>query len=118
VTGTITLSAKVTASAGVQDVQFVLDPSVNGGTVLSPPIPGPGATFTYQWNSALVVNGQHTLQVIGKDNLSQTAQSSVTFTVSNGGAPSASAQFMAPADTTTQGNWVGKYGNDGFWIAK
>jgi Bacterial Ig domain len=94
-------------------VQFVLD----GTTVLSPLIPGPGATFTYQWNSATVGNGPHTLEVIGKDNLSQTSQSSVTFSVQNGGAPMASAQFVAPADTATQGNWVGKYGSDGFWIA-
>lgn len=62
-------------------------------------------------------NGQHTLQVIGKDNLSQTSQSSVIFNVQNGGAPTASAQFLAPADTATKGNWVGKYGTDGFWIA-
>jgi hypothetical protein len=113
VTGTITLSANVTAAAGVRSVQFVLDNTVN----LSPLIPGDGATYTYQWNSAAVGNGQHTLQVTGTDNLSETGQSSVTFNVSNGVAPSASAQFMAPADVTTQGNWVGKYGNDGFWIA-
>jgi hypothetical protein len=113
VTGTITLSANVTASAGVQSVQFVLDNTTN----LSPLIPGDGATYTYQWNSATVGNGPHTLQVTGTDNLSETGQSSVTFNVSNAAAPPASAQFIAPADTTTQGNWVGKYGNDGFWIA-
>jgi hypothetical protein len=112
VTGAITLSANVTAAAGVQNVQFVLDNTTN----LSPLIPGNGATYTYQWNSATVTNAQHTLKVIGTDNLAQSNSSSVTFTVSNSGAPSASAAFQS-ADTGTHGNWVGKYGTDGFLIA-
>jgi hypothetical protein len=58
------------------------------------------------------------LKAIATDNLAQTMTSaSVVFTVSNPGVPPASAVFVPPPDTGTQGNWVSKYGEDGYVIA-
>jgi hypothetical protein len=114
VAGSFTVKASAASSGGtIASVQFVLD----GTTNIGPPITsGTGGIYSYQWPSTTTGNGSHTLAAIATDNLSQkTTSAAVTFTVTNASQTN-SAAFVT-LDTTTHGNWKGKYGTDGEIIA-
>jgi hypothetical protein len=114
VAGNFTVMASAASSGGtIASVQFVLD----GTTNIGPPITsGTGGIYSYLWPSITTGNGPHTLAAIATDNLSQkTTSTAVTFMVNNA-AQTNSATFVA-LDTTTRGNWRGKYGTDGEIIA-
>jgi hypothetical protein len=78
VSGTITLSANATDSAGITGVQFQID-SVNLGSQVT----GSGPTYSTSWNTTTVANGSHTVTAIATDSGNRMASSSVTVTVSN-----------------------------------
>jgi hypothetical protein len=103
-----TLTAHATSGPGIASVQFVID----GTNFGSPVTTGTASNFSTTWDTTTVVNGQHTVAAIATDVLGQsTTSATVSFTVTN-----AAASFVK-LDTTTSGNWVGTYGQEGFVIA-
>jgi hypothetical protein len=108
VSGTVTVTANATATAGMASVQFKLD-----GNNLGAPVTGSGSTFTMQWISTTASNGPHTLTAVATDTQPQSTTSApVAVQVSNTG-PSAS---FVKLDIATKGNWKGVYGQDGYII--
>ncbi len=78
VSGTVTISANATASAGMQGVQFQVD-----GTNLGNQVTGTGPTYSVSWDTTGVSNGSHTLTAIATDTQGNTASSSISVTVNN-----------------------------------
>ena len=60
--GTVTVTANATSTAGIAGVQFQLD-----GTNLGASITGPGPTFSLSWDTASVSKGKDTLTAIETD---------------------------------------------------
>jgi hypothetical protein len=114
VAGNFTLTATATSSGStIASVQFVLDGTTNIGPLLTS---GSANVYSYQWPSTTVANGLHTLTAIATDNLSQkTTSAPVSLSVAN--APQTNSATFVTTDTTTHGNWKGKYGSDGEIIA-
>jgi hypothetical protein len=76
--GTITISANATSGSGMSSVQFQID-----GTNLGAPIAGPGPSYSTSWNTTAVSNGSHTITAIATNTAGNSAQASITITVSN-----------------------------------
>ncbi len=115
ISNTFTVTASASSSAGIASVQFVLD-----GVNLGPPVTSSTASvYSYSWVTGTAANGSHSIKAVATDTLGQSTTSvAVTFTVSNStSGTSAGAVFLAPVDNSTQGNWVSKYGGDGYIIA-
>jgi hypothetical protein len=109
VSGSVTVTATVSSAAPPVSVQFQLDGSNIGSPVGSP--------YSISWDTTAVSNGAHSLSAIATDNLGQaTTSAAVSVTVSNTGPPPPGATFVK-TDTTTKGNWVGVYGQNGAIIA-
>jgi subtilisin family serine protease len=102
----ITVSADASDDVAVAQVQFFANSFPIGTDTTSP--------YSVNWTN--VPAGSYTITATATDNqgLSQsTAPVQITVTGSAGGP---TAQFLA-TDTTTQGNWMGAYGADGYNIA-
>src|SRR6185437_14673561 len=80
--GTVTLTANATSTAGIASVQFQLD-----GSNLGSAITGTGPTFSMSWNTASASNGTHTLTAIATDTLGQKT-TSTGVSISLASAPS------------------------------
>ena len=106
VSGSVVITATASAPAGLSSVQFQLDGANLGSAVL-----GAGPTFSTTWTAT---SGSHTLSAIATDTLGQHASSAaVPVTVASQG--TARSSFLG-FDTTTQGNWKGAYGQNGYYI--
>jgi hypothetical protein len=112
VSGTLSVMATATATApaSMASVQFKVD-----GTPIAT-VNGIGPSFSTSWNTTTFSNAGHTLTAIATDTLGRSASASVTVTVSNTISSANTAEFVKD-DTSTEGNWVGAYGADGFMIA-
>ena len=111
----VALSATATDNGTVTQVAFY-----QGSTLLGTDTSAP---FQYSWTN--VAAGTYSVTARATDNLGATAQSSpVTVTIgaaggssSSGGGGATSAAFLA-TDTTTQGNWRGVYGTQGYSLVR
>ena len=102
----ITVSANATDDIGIAQVDFF----ANGSPI------GSDATSPYSINWTTVPAGPYTLTATVTDALGLTGTAvPVQITVTSGGASGPSAQFVG-TDTTTQGNWIGVYGTEGYTI--
>ncbi len=115
---TVSAGITVTASASspslaIASVQFQLD-----GANLGSPATGAGPSYSVQWNTTAATNAAHTLTAIATDTAGQkTTSSGVIVTVANtSGGIQPAAEFIT-IDTTTSGNWIGVYGQEGEFIA-
>jgi hypothetical protein len=114
VTGSVTLTASVQTTIGVQAVQFLLDANPFGSPVTS----GVAGNYSIQWATATSSNGPHTVAATALDTQGQSTTSApVTVTVSNPTLPPSTAVVFVRTDTTTQGSWKSTYGIDGEMIA-
>ncbi|MEO8592799.1 MAG: Ig-like domain-containing protein [Candidatus Solibacter sp.] len=92
VSGTVTLTANATATAGIASVQFQLD-----GANLGAPVTTGGPTYSMQWASSTASNGSHTVRAIATDTQAQsTTSAGVTVTVGSGSVPTVSITAPAP----------------------
>src|SRR5262249_49070351 len=76
--GTLTLSATANSGAGVSKVQFSIDGTNVGGAATAAPYP-------VTWDSTKVADGSHTITATVTDNNGNTASSSITVQIVNGG---------------------------------
>src|SRR5437763_4945979 len=76
VSGTVTVAANATSTAGIASVQFQLD-----GNNLGAPATGAGPGYSTSWNTLTASNGSHSLTAIATDTLGQkTTSAGVTVT--------------------------------------
>jgi hypothetical protein len=81
VSGTLSVGAYASSSAGIAKVQFNLDGASLGAAVSASP-------YTTSWNTATATNRSHTLTAVATDTVGNvTSSSGVTVTVSNTVAP-------------------------------
>jgi hypothetical protein len=80
VSGVVGLSASASDDVGVVGVQFRVDGVNVGAEVL-------GAPWSVSWDSRLVVDGSHVVSAVARDAAGNVGSSSVSVSVSNGGAP-------------------------------
>ena len=79
VSGTVTVSANATDSAGVSSVQFQLD-----GANLGSPVTGAGPGYSVSWDTTTATNMTHMLTAVATDTVGNTATASaVTVMVNN-----------------------------------
>jgi hypothetical protein len=89
VSGTITLQASASSSAGIGSVQFLVDSVDLGAPVMANP-------YSTSWNTTTVIDGSHTLTAIATDNSGKTATSApVALTVDNAASGNADADYQA-----------------------
>jgi hypothetical protein len=98
VSGTITLSANATDSAGIVGVQLQVD----GGN-LGSQVTGSGPTYSTSWNTTTVANGSHTVTAIATDTGNRTASSSITVTVNNTGTSGLVISGVSAGSVTSSG---------------
>jgi hypothetical protein len=108
VSGSVTLTANATGTAGIQSVQFKVD-----GSNLGAPVTGGGPLYSVSWDTT-GITGSHNLSAVATDTLNQTTTSAVISV--NVNAPNAISATFIKTDTTTKGNWKGVYGADGYII--
>jgi hypothetical protein len=77
VSGTISVTANATDSAGVARVEFYLDNSLQATDTSGP--------YAWTWNTTSAANGSHTIMAKAYDAAGNAATASVTVTVSNTG---------------------------------
>ncbi len=96
VSGTVTMAASATASAGVANVQFQLDGNNFGAPVTAAP-------YSIQWDTTSSTNGNHTVAAVATDTTGVSATSTVeTITVSNGQtAPPPAVSITSPANNAS-----------------
>lgn len=100
VSGTVSVLANASDNIGVAGVQFILNGANLGNEVTSPP-------YTASWNTTQVTNGSYTLSARARDAAGNTAQSSVTVTVSNTTAPPpGNSTELIAYDDALQSPWV------------
>ena len=106
----------LTATASDPDVSDTIDHVTfyaNGSPIGTSSVPVAGV-YSYSWTN--VGDGPYALTAVSFDNHGAPSPTSSTrnITVTSSGG-SASAVFVT-TDTTTQGNWPGRYGDDGYSI--
>ncbi len=111
VSGDVSLQASASDNVGVVDVQYILDGSINIGSLLTT------APYSFTWNSASVGNGNHTLTVRARDAAGLTGTAIINVTVNNVNPPGTFVTYLGQ-DLNTKGNWKGVYGQDGHLIAQ
>ena len=79
VSQTVTVQASASAGLALAGVQFAID-----GVNLGPQVTS--APYTMSWNTLQTANGSHAITAVAKDSAGNSAASSVTVTVANGGA--------------------------------
>jgi hypothetical protein len=94
VSGTVTIDATATASAGVAGVQFLLDGADLGLQVVTSP-------YSMSWNTTTASAGIHTLSATAIDTSGNTATANANVTVSNGSQPTG---WQKLSFTELQGN--------------
>ena len=85
-TTTITATAATTTPATIHDVQFQIDGTNIASCDPTTPTSGTTTSGTYScttWNTAVLLNGSHTIKAIVTDSLSQTANTTITLTTNN-----------------------------------
>ncbi len=83
-TGTVGITASASATAGVAQVQFLLDGNNLGAPVTSVP-------YSINWNTVTAINGGHTLSAVATDTTGISATSSlIAVTVNNTSVPAVS----------------------------
>jgi len=88
VSGSVTLAASATSSAGIASVYFRID-SAQAGSVLT------ASPFSVTWDTTTATNGAHTITAVAQDVSGNMATSSgVAVTVSNSSAPASSADYQ------------------------
>ncbi len=75
---TATLGAKVTGTLAISSVQFQVD-----GVSLTSSVSTSGSYYTTMWNTSAVADGPHTITTLATDSGGNTAQGSISVTVSN-----------------------------------
>ena len=99
-TGTVSLVANASSSAGIASVQFQVD-AVN----LGQPVTGPGPGYTITWNTSTIAGGQHTITAVATDLLGNSAtSSSVTVSVLNDMIPPVVTITTPAAGASVSGN--------------
>ena len=112
VSGNVTITASATSLVGVSSVQFKVD-----GANLGAPVSGAGPLYSTSWDSVPVSSGSHILTAVATDANGLVGTSApVLVTVANSGSLLPSATFVK-LDTTTSGNWIGVYGQEGEYVA-
>jgi hypothetical protein len=103
VSGTVAVNMSASNIQG-SPTQFVL--KLDNSTTLSTQSVPSGSTASFQWNTAGVSNGAHTLNLTVTDGAGRTASSAVSVTVANGtgGAPGAPTVSIT---TPFNGDWTG-----------
>ena len=109
----VTLTATVTGSSPTGSVSLA-----DGGSALSGctslALSGSGNTRTAACTTSSLAAGTHSLVASYSGDSANAPSSSTTLAqVVNGAATTATASFVG-TDTTTQGNWKGVYGSDGY----
>ena len=108
--GPIALSANANDTNGINRVEFYQTPAGGQPTLIGQPVTG-GSPYQTTWSN--VAAGSYTLTAKAFDQLGASRTSApVQITVTGGGS---SATFVS-TDTTTQGNWLGAYGADGYHV--
>ncbi len=111
VSGNVTITASATSLVGVSSVQFKVD-----GVNLGAAIGGAGPLYSTSWDSVPVSSGSHVLTAIATDANGLIGTSApVVVTVANSGSLLPGATFVK-LDTTTSGNWIGVYGQEGEYV--
>ncbi len=114
--GVAVLAASASDNVAVAGVQFLLD-----GANLGAEVPGPGPTYTFNWNTSAVANGTHILSARARDGANNAAlAANVTISVLNS-APSgliAAYSFNQSTGTTatdSSGNGITGILNGATW---
>lgn len=114
VSGTVPITASVTAAAGVKSVNFEVDGSSVGSPLTSSP-------YTYKWDSTSVSNGSHTITAAVTDDDNQTTEANISVTVSNGTVTNPSTPTGLTADVVNSDkvelNWKASTPGTGATIA-
>jgi peptidoglycan/xylan/chitin deacetylase (PgdA/CDA1 family) len=80
VTGTVAINAEATDNVSITSVRFFLD-GVSLGSKTSPTVAG-GSTYRWNWETAAVTKGAHTLTVVATDQAgNQTTSAPISVTV-------------------------------------
>ena len=110
--GTYTLTLTVSGGSGTVHLEDENGVNLSGSITL----PGSGSVYTTVSAPGLTLSGgDHTLKIVvdsGSPNLD-----TLTWTATATTPPTASAAFVK-TDTSTQGNWKGVYGGDGFDLSQ
>lgn len=112
---TVTIKANATSDQGIASVQLRLN-----GQPLGAPLTGTGPTYSLKWATASVPDGTYTLSAVAMDNLGLTSTSpGYTVNISNGPPVAPAATFITKDAGVQPGNgdWVGRYGSEGYLIA-
>jgi hypothetical protein len=89
VSGTVTVSAAASGSAGIASVQFILDGANLGPAVTASP-------YQTTWDTSTATNGTHVLTAVALDTAGNSATSApISINVNNAGATNALADFQA-----------------------
>jgi hypothetical protein len=75
VSGTVTVQATASDDDGVTKVEFYVDGDLRTSDTVSP--------YTYTWDTTIESNGNHTLEAIAYDTISQTDSDEISVTVNN-----------------------------------
>jgi hypothetical protein len=98
VSNTITVSASVSGSAAIANVQFKVDGSNLGGPITAAP-------YSVSLNTKTLTSGSHTLSAVATDTLGNSGSASVTVTVSNI-VPPPTVSFSSPVNGSTVSNTI------------
>ncbi len=110
--GTVSVSASVTAAAGVAWVQFQLDGSSLAGQLVSPP-------FSISVNTTAIPNGNHTLTAVVRDQAGNSATSApVPVIVSNSTTPPGPSSCGAPGTGVFTGCYYSGQNFDNFVFSR
>jgi len=93
VSGTVSISALPSASAGVAGVQFKVDGANYGAEVTSAP-------YAVTWNTQGVANGNHTLTATVRDSAGATVTSGAIVVTLSNAAPAPTVQINAPSSVS------------------
>jgi hypothetical protein len=89
ISGTVSISATASASAGIASVQFLVDSANQGALDTTSP-------YSLSWDTTTVADGSYTLAAIATDNVGNSVTSAaVTVTVANNSGPGNTADFQA-----------------------
>lgn len=89
VSGTTSVTASATDNVGVTQVQLLVDGALYATDTTAP--------YSFAWNTTLVSNGLHTVQVVASDLAGNVGEATQTVTVANNHAPVANNDtFAAP----------------------
>ncbi|MEE0886657.1 MAG: alpha-amylase family glycosyl hydrolase [Treponema sp.] len=116
VTGTVTLSAKVTDNSALKKVVFSIE-GTNGKEIGTAEISGTSATATCEWNTAYVKNGTYTIKAVAYDTANNASEAkTLSLTTKNENLPPIaviSGSSYAKIDSTKEFNAENSYDQNG-----